>query len=133
MYESELEDLFKQIFGVKKVSYALPGESEEQECLFVDIEKSDNVIKDGRAIARVTGHAKMFANAEKLPFGFFSKAIYRADSSLTKNFFFFDFESNILTFANIVQRGFGFVYFFDEQYDPEKGTITSVTIEVEES
>ena len=74
----------------------------------------------------------MFGNAEKLPFGFFSKAIKNADDEDTRDLFFFDLENNSRVFRNIVQRGFSFVYFFDSQYDPKVGSITSVDITVTE-
>lgn len=132
MFESELKTKFEQIFGVK-VDFAKPGESLEQECLFVEIENTVDRIKDGREISKVTGNAVLFGNADKIPFGFFSKQIAKADPALTAPFFFFDFESNNPIFGNKVGRGLSFVYFYEGQYDPKIGTITSVDIEVEES
>lgn len=133
MFEVELEEKLMTIFGVKKVSFAEPGESKEQECLFVQVENALNCIKDGRAISKVTGNAVLFGNADKIPFGFFSKRITQSDPSHTKDLFFFDIEANTLIYQNIIQRGFSFVYFYSAQYDPEQGTITSVDITVEES
>lgn len=137
MFEKELADKFQRIFGVKKVTYDTPelkaDAVREQECLFIEIEDSTNQIKDGRAKAMVTGNAIMVARSEKLPFGFFSKSIKQADPVLTKDLFFFDIEKNVPRFRDIVQRGFSFVYFFDSQYDPAVGTITSVTTTIEES
>lgn len=133
MFEKELADKFQKIFGVKKVTYDTPGESREQECLWVEIENSKNSIKDGRAKAMVTGNVVMFGSNSKMPFGFFSKAIKQADTSLTKDLFFFDIESNTQRFRDIVQRGFSFVYFFDSQYDPAIGSITSVDLITEET
>ena len=132
MFEASLEERLKSIFKVKKLSYDLPGESKEQECLFISISKADNVIKDGRAKAKVEGSCVMIAPADKMPFGIFAKAIKQADSSLTKDLFFFDIETNNLRYRNIVERGFSFIYFFDSQYDPATGSITSVDINVEE-
>lgn len=129
MFESELADKFKTIFGIKKVTYDQPSEAKEQDCIFVEITESKNVIKNGRAHARVSGNAVLFAQGDKVPFGFLSKRIMQAESDLTRNLFFFDIESNTKIYGNIVNRGFSFVYFFSEDYDPEVGTITSVEFE----
>lgn len=132
MFEKELESKLKKIFGVKKVTYDQPSDTREQECLFLEVEVPNNSIKDGRALARVTGKATMFGSAEKLHFGFFSKAIRQASIDDTRPFFFSDIEANTKFYQNIVQRSFSFVYFFTTQYDPKIGTLTSVEITVTE-
>lgn len=132
MFEKQLEEKFQKIFGVQKVTFDAPGESQEQGCLFIEIEDSRNTIKDGRELAKVTGNAVMFARAEQIPFGFFSKAIAQANPADTKDLFFFDFEVNTRRYRDKVQRGFSFVYFFGGQYDPETGSINEVTISVED-
>lgn len=124
--EDTLQAQLKAIFNVAKVVFDSPGDSQEQGCIFIEVEKSWNTFKDGRAISKVTGNAIMFGQNDKLTLGFFSKAIEQAPKSQTKNFFFFDFEENTKRFRNIVQRSVSFVYFFDSQYDPETGSITSV-------
>ncbi len=126
MFEAALKEKFLKIFNVKKVTYDQPSDSQEQECIFVEIEESRNTIKDGRALARVTGNGVMFGNNAKLPFAFFSKHIAQADSDDTKDLFFFDFEKNTKRYQNIVQRSFSFIYFYDAQYDPDTGEITSI-------
>jgi len=133
MFEKELADKFKAIFGVKKVSYDTPGDSKEQETLWIEVEQPKFSFKDGRATAMVTGNAVMFGRNDALTFGFLSKAIAQAPAALTKDLFFSDFETNTQRFRDIVQRGFSFTYFFNSQYDPAIGTITSVTTTVEES
>ena len=129
MFETELEKKLMRIFELKKVSYDEPGPAREQDCLFLDIEESRNTIKDGQALAKVTGSGVFFATNDKIKFGFFSKAIQQADVSDTKDLFFESFETNTKLYRNIVQRSFSFVYFFKNQYDPELGTITSVELE----
>ncbi len=132
MFRSILTDQFKRIFALEKVTFSAPGESQEQECLFVDIQRSRNRIKDGRALARVTGSLTIFGNADKLPFGYFSKCISKASSDQPADvagLFFFDFEENSLVTQNIVQRSCSFTFFFNSQYDPEVGSITSITLE----
>lgn len=133
MFEKQLESQFKKIFNCKKVTFDQPGDSREQECLFVEIEVSNNVIKDGRTVSKISGSASMFGNNDKLTFGYFSKRIAKSDPALTKPFFFFDIESNTKRYQNIVQRGFSFIYFFDSQFDPETGSIDSVNFTTEEN
>ena len=132
MFRAELKGKFQQIFPVQKLTYDRPGELPEQECIFIEIESSRNTIKDGRAVARVSGNAYMIGREEKMPFGFFSKSIKAASNDLTKDLFFFDIESNTLNYRDLVRRGFSFIYFFSGQYDPAIGTITSVDINDEE-
>lgn len=133
MFEKELEKKLGKIFGLEKVTYDSPGESFEQGCLFIDIDSCKNTIKDGKAVAMVSGSAVLCGPAPKMPFGFFSKAINKAPLELTKDLFFFDVETNTQRARDIVQRGFSFVYFFRGQHDPAIGTINNVTISIEES
>jgi len=133
VFEHDLSDKFKQIFAVEKATYDTPSESREQDCLFIEIENCKNSIKDGRAMGMATGNAIIYQKNASIPFGFFAKAIAKASSELTKDLFFFDIESNTQRYRNLVQRGFSFIYFFNSQYDPPTGTITSVDITVEET
>jgi hypothetical protein len=128
VFESTLSAQLKRIFDFPKVSYSAPGESLEQECLFIEVESSKNNIKDGEQYARVTGRVTVYSTSDKLPFGYFAKAIKTADADDTRGLFFFDFEENTRIFQNVVQRGFRFVYFFHSQYDPDTGSITSITL-----
>ena len=131
--EGALEAAFKKIFEVEKVVYDTPGESQEQKCIFIEIEDAQNRFKDGRALSKITGNAIMFGQNDKLKIGFFSKAIAKAPSEATKDLFFFDFEENSKRYQNIVQRSVSFVYFFDTQYDPETGKIESVQFITEDN
>jgi hypothetical protein len=130
MFEKTLSDKLRAIFQVDKVTYAAPGESQEQNCIFIEVVSSKNSIKDTRALAKVTGKITVFASNERLPYGYFSKAIAQADADTTKDLFFYDFELNTRIFQNVAERSVSFVYFFDSQYDPDIGTINSVDIEV---
>jgi hypothetical protein len=133
VFEAALEATFKAIFEVKKVTYNEISDSQEQGCIFIEVENSRNTIKDGRQRALVTGNALMFGPYEKMPFGFFSKKIAKADPALTKPFFFFDFETNTRRYGDIVQRGFGFVFLYDAQYDPAIGEISSLEFTEEQA
>jgi hypothetical protein len=132
VYEQELAQKFKRIFGVEKVTYDLAGETQEQDTLFIEIEDSRNVVKDSKVHSYITGNAVIYGMSSKLPFAFFSKQIAEADLADTKDLYFFDFEKNTRRFRNIVARQVSFIYFFSGQYDPDDGTITSVQF-IEES
>ncbi len=125
MFKSSLSAQFQKLFDLKKVSFDEPGESQEQECLFIDIQKTKSTIKDGSQIYHVIGKGRMFGNSDKLPYGFFAKRI-KAHPDETKDVFFYDMEENTGQFQNIVERTFSFVYFFSGQYDPAMGTITEL-------
>lgn len=137
MFEKALQDKFKKIFKLEKVTFDQPSqETKEQECLFVQVENPKFRFKDGRAFARITGRAFVYAQQNKMPFGFFAKAIERAnfdDPSSTKDIHFSDFESNAKYFQNLVMRSFNFTYFFNAQYNPEHGQITSVNFSTTET
>ena len=133
MFEKQLESKFLKIFNCKKVTFDQPGQSQEQEVLFVEIEVAKNIVKDGQVVSKISGSASMFGNNDKLTFGYFSKRIAKSDPEDTKSLFFYDIESNTKRFQNIVQRGFSFIYFFNSQFDPETGSIESVTFTTEEN
>lgn len=133
MFDKEIQDKLQAIFGIDKVTFDQPSDAREQNCIFVEIESTKNSIKDGKAVAMVTANCTIYGQREKIPFGFISKRIQKADHALTKDFFFQDLETNSKIYQNLVQRTFSFIYFFTSQYDPEIGTITSIDITVEET
>lgn len=138
MFEQDLQDKFKKIFGVQRVSYDHPApdthdgqpQSEEQETIFIEIDETKTSFKDGKVYAHVTGKASMLAQNDKLPFGYFSKCIFE-HSDDTKDLFFYQFEENQRLRNNLVHRGFSFIYFFNSQYDPNLGTLTSIDLDIE--
>jgi hypothetical protein len=133
MFEASLEGQLKRIFRAKKVTFDKPGESQEQEGLFVDIQKAKTKIRDGKEIALVQGTIHVFARADKLKYGFFAKALNEAKPADTKQLFFFNFEENKGTYQDICERSLDFIYFFDGQYDPALGSITSIELSVAEN
>ena len=76
--------------------------------------------------ARVNGEIVIFANADKMPFGFFSKKINQADPRLTKDLFFHNMDQNERRYQNIVERRCEFVFLYHGDYNPAKGEITSI-------
>lgn len=129
MIETLLASKLKKIFDFDKVTFDHPGESEEQECLFVNISTCKDRLKDGLETARVQGVVTVFCNSQKLPYGYFSKKISAADKADKADLFFFDFEENAGTFRNISKRSLGFVFFYNSQYDPDIGTLNLVELE----
>jgi hypothetical protein len=133
VFEAQLADRLKRIFDFKKVSYnhinPKPDDVNEQETLFITVQSSKNSIKEGVSYARVTAKVTVRANSDKLPYMYFSKKIQEADISDTKDFFFYDLESNDGTYDNITDRSFSFVFFFNSQYDPDIGTLNTLTFQ----
>lgn len=127
MFEKDMKERLQRIFDLP-VSYSEPGESNEQEKIFVQINRARPKIKDGKELCMVEAEVSVFGSLDKMPYGYFSKAIDRSDPDDRSRFFFFEFEQNTQIFQNIVQRSFSLVFFYSGQYDPEQGSITSTTI-----
>lgn len=130
MFRRELAEKLKAIFGVEKVSFDEPGDSFEQDTLFVEILESQSNTGQGRATAKVNGAIVMYSQHNKLPYGFFNKRLQNADPALTKPFFFFDIDvdaqNSPARLQNISERRASFVYLYSAQYDPNQGQLTSV-------
>jgi len=131
MFEKSLSEKLMKIFDINKVSYSLPSESREQECIFIEVDSAKSNVKDKIFTSKVTGKIRVFANEDKLPYGYFSKKIAEADAADTKDFFFYNFEENAGTIQNITERNLGFIYLYSSQYDPSVGSITSLELELE--
>ena len=131
--ESSLKERLERIFDLKKVTFSRPSDSREQDYLFIEVESTRMSVKWGREVARVRGKCHIFTQADKCPIGFISKRIALADRDDTKDLFFFELEEAALYFGNLVERSFSFVFFFDGQFNPDAGTITSITLSEGES
>lgn len=133
MFEKKLAEQLKRIFAFDKITFDRPGESQEQEAVFIEIETARCRIKDKRQIAKVAGKIHVFASLDKLPYGYFIKRISEASLTDTQGLFFYDFEENKGTFRNITERSMSFLYLFDSQYDPAIGIINQVNLSIAES
>jgi hypothetical protein len=132
LFENALKAKLKRIFGVEKVSYDRPApDAMEQQCLFVDIDSSRSRVTHGKAVAKVVGSISLFANSEKVPFGFFNKKLHLANHSDTADLFFYNIDTNDKIIGNIVERRCGFVYLFSGQFDPDAGLINEVDLTFE--
>lgn len=130
MFEAKLKSDLKTIFDVDKVSLDTPSDMREQQCIFVQVDSARINVGTGRASGRVTGTGRMFANIDKLPYGYFMKRIAESDVSLTKNFYFYDIEENSGYYRNLAERTFAFIYFFDQQYNPNNTLLNEIETEV---
>lgn len=132
MFKADLTSKMKQIFGINRVSFDRPGESMEQEMIWIEVDSSMNRISPPRQTAWVKGKIRIFGNSDKLPYGFLSKRINAANPDLTRDIFFYDFEENAETFRNIVERSMSFHYLYEGQYDPAIGEISEVNLSIAE-
>ncbi len=131
MFEASLKEKLKLIFDFDKVTFDDPGEAEEQECIFIQVDKSQAKIAPPWQSCKVDGKITVYCNADKMPFGYMMKKIQESDPANTADLFFFDQEESQNRFQNIVARTMSFVYFYKSQYNPEVGEITSINLEVD--
>src|SRR5690349_592921 len=117
-------DKLSRIFELKRTTLDAPSinsttGSFEQETLFVEINETLIRVTEGKSYARVLGTLTVFAQFDKLPYGYFNKRIQQSDHSLTKDFFFFDVDLNPANsparFQNIAERRLRFVYLYAAQ------------------
>lgn len=125
MFRAELEKRFKEIFGLKKVTFNQESVEFEQDTLFVEVLNCRTNPSKGFLSAIVDGQIAVFAQRDKMPFGFFAKRISQADNELTKDLFFFEIDTENLAsqsrVMNISERRAKFQFFFKTQYDVPKG------------
>lgn len=129
MFENQLKEDLKLIFQPEKVTYQQPSEIKEQSVLFVNVEQPNPTFRDKVARFKVSGKCTMFGNSDKLTFGYFARCIRGASKELNSKFHFSEIDANTKYYQNLVQRDFSFVYFFETEYDPDTGSLTSVEFE----
>ncbi len=129
MFENQLKEDLKLIFKPEKVTYQQPSNLKEQSVLFVNVEQPQATFRDKIARFKVTGKCTMFGDSEKLTFGYFAKCISGASKELNSRFHFSEIDLNTKYYQNLVQRDFSFVYFYETEYDPDTGLITSIVFE----
>lgn len=129
--EATLAKKMSNIFGFKKVSFSAPGPALEQEAIFISIQSCKGALKKRLYTAKVTGKFRVFVNADKMPLGHILKKISSASADDTKDLFFYEIEENVENYQNLVERSASFVYFFSSQYNPDDGTLGSVTLNLE--
>lgn len=135
MFKNDLQRRLCKIFDVEKITYDAPGDSFEQDTIFIAVAKCTTRVSDmngGRETAKVEGSLTMYSQNNRLPFGFFNKRIEKADKQYTDNLFFYDIDVDVETsparMQNIHERRVGFIFLYDSQYDPERGSMTSLDL-----
>lgn len=134
MFERDLENRLKRIFGFQKVTFSYPSDEFEQDVLFIQIERSNCKVSGndgGKQTARATGTLVAFSQDKRLPYGFFAKRIENADKSDTSKFFFhseIDVPASEARLQNIHERQCSFVFLYDSQYNPERGELSSLNL-----
>lgn len=136
MFKKDLQDRLEKIFGLDKSTYLAPSTSFEQDTLFIQIDTASPRVtgmQSGRETAKVMGSLTVYSQANRLPFGFFNKAIERATPELTKPFFFYDIDVDLASSPareqNIHERRTSFVFLYDAQYDPNRGELTDFELQ----
>ncbi len=138
MFRADLQARFERIFGIAKTTYDAPdADTLEQDCLFIEIldcRSRMSGAQGGRQTAKVNGAVIVFSQADRLPFGFFAKRIEQAALDDTRNLIF-DRETDVANsparILNLHERRLGFTFLYDSQYDPSRGSLTSMTVSIE--
>ncbi len=132
MFRSDLTRRLEGIFGID-ATFDEVSDEYEQDRIFIEVEVSRSRVSNangGIETARVVGSIVVYSQANKLPFGFFSKKINNADPELTKPLFFYDIDVDLpdspARLMNIHERRTSFVFLYNSQYDPSKGELTSL-------
>ncbi len=127
MFKKTLSDKLIKVFGLPKVSYDSPGEAKEQEVIFVTVNKAHSIVNYGKVKMRVEGFTSVFAQSDKLPFGFFLKKIQAMPEDCL-DIFFYNVDKNEKYYGNLVERQCSFIYMYEGDYDPDAGEMTSVNL-----
>ena len=138
MFKADLKARMQRIFQLGKTTYNAPSmEAPEQDTLFIDITEVRPRMANaggGRQTAKVVGAVVVFSQAERTPFGFFSKRVEQADAADTANLFFqseVDIPNSPARIVNLHERRVPFVFLYVSQYDPSRGELTSITLSLE--
>lgn len=130
MFRKTLQEKLQKIFGFEKVTFDAPSDAFEQDVLFIEVNQPRTRTSEGMVYARVTGQLVVYSQDNKLTYGFFNKRIALAPHALTKDFFFYDIdtnqESSPARLQNITERRASFVFFFSAQFDPKLGELTTL-------
>jgi hypothetical protein len=130
-----LKERLEKIFGFVS-TFDIPAETFEQDIMFIDVLSPNCRVSrkaDGSQTAKVIGAITIYTQEARVPFGFFNKRIEMASKELTRSFFFYDIDQDIVSsparIQNIHERRTGFVFLYDSQYDPSQGRITILNLE----
>lgn len=131
MFKKDLLARLEGIFDFEKVTYDAVSESYEQDTLFIEVWQCIARLSSfGRQRAQVRGSLAVFSQANRLPFGYFNKRIERAKPALLRGLYFHNIDIDVASsparLQNLHERRTDFVFFYDAQYDPERGQLTEL-------
>lgn len=128
--EEILTSKLQKIFGIRKVTFCLPGEDREQDALFVHVNRNRSSFAKNKMSFNISGEIKLFSQNEKVPYGFFNRKIEQAKKEDKDGFFFHGFDENDpYGPQNLSERKVSFTYLTTTQYDPDKGEINQLQLE----
>jgi hypothetical protein len=132
MFKKKLESQLKQIFEMP-VKFQAPvygDEAMEQDTIFVEVQKCRPRVQGLRILDKVEGHLVVFSRDDQFTFGLFSKAVERSTAEARKGLSFFEMDTVLpespARVQNLQETRSKFLYLFEDQYDPDKGELTSV-------
>lgn len=137
MFRKELKEKLDGIFRFKKSTFDAPSVNPqdgtfEQDTLFIQIDNAKSRVAESRFFSKVEGTLVVYAQMERIHFGFFNKQIENADPKLSKNLFFFDVDLNPANsparYQNLCERRVRFIFLYSAQYDPNHGKLTELKI-----
>lgn len=137
MFRKDLLRRLEAIFQFEKTTMLASSEAYEQDTLFVEIISSRSHVSGangGRETAKVKGTLVVFSQDDRLPYGFFIKRIEQAAAELKAPLFFFDIDVDDVEsparLQNLHERRTSFQFLYDSQYDPDRGSLTSLTLSI---
>lgn len=104
MFKKSLQAKLERIFQFKKTTFDASSDSFEQDTLFIEIEKATPRISEGVAYCKAEGTLIVYSQANKLPFGYFNKALERADADDVRDLFFFDIDTDMPGSSSRIQN-----------------------------
>lgn len=131
MFEKDLQDKLRRIFRIERVTFDTPSETNEQEGIFIRIDTARNKIHNKKQTAKAQGAIRIYANNEKMPFGYLTKMLEMAAPADKRDIVFTALEENVGTYRNLVERSASFIYFFSGEYNPTVGHLEQVTVDIE--
>ncbi len=139
MFRKDLLRRLEAIFQFDKTTMLAASDAYEQDTLFVEILSSRSRVSGangGTETARVVGTLIVFSQEDRLPYGFFTKRIEQAAADLKAPLFFYDIDVDDVEsparLQNLHERRTSFLFLYDSQYDPDRGSLTSLTLSVNE-
>lgn len=137
MFRKDLIRRLELIFGMPKTTMLAASDSYEQDTLFVEILSSRSRTSGaagGSETARVVGSLLIYSQEDRLPYGFFAKRIEQAPADLKAPLFFYDSDVDVVDSpareVNLHERRTNFTFFYNSQYDPDRGQLTSLTLPI---